>query len=237
VIVLALDTSSLSLCCAVAEVGPQEGRALAEALIEPPARHGDVLPGALFDVIARAGLSIDAIEGIAVGLGPGSFTGLRVGLASAKALAYARRLPLAGCSSLLALERSAGRFAAARALVPTTEARKGELYARLRGVEAAYRAPQLVPLLRELREPLLFGPGALACRAELREAGAPDAWFEPGDAPRVPPALQIALECRERLHGASYDAQAVFALGPNYVKQSEAELALAEGRVGKLPQA
>src|SRR5690349_14413397 len=89
--VLALDTSTPVTSCALVE----DGRVLWEKLIEPPLKAGDVLPDALGDLTQA--------DAVAVGLGPGSFTGLRVGLAAAKAIAYARRLPLAGASSLQAL--------------------------------------------------------------------------------------------------------------------------------------
>jgi tRNA threonylcarbamoyl adenosine modification protein YeaZ len=136
--VLALDTSTPTTTCALLDftggpAGPrgaaawEEGaRVVWEKAIEPPLKAGDVLPTALGD--------LDGVQGIAVGVGPGSFTGLRVGLAAAKALAYARRLPIAGASSLqaLALDQPALVHAA-------TEARKGELFVQsfLRGEPAS----------------------------------------------------------------------------------------------------
>jgi len=109
--VLALDTSTPVTTCALLD----EERVVWEKRIEPPLKAGDVLPAALGD--------LSQADAIAVGLGPGSFTGLRVGLAAAKAIAYARKLPLAGASSLqaIALGRP-GRIWAA------TEARKNELF-------------------------------------------------------------------------------------------------------------
>ena len=160
-----------------------------------------------------------------------------VGLASAKALAYARKLPIAGASSLRALALAGAKRFPCRALVPTSEARRGELYAevlaadgRLLRSEAAYRAPAFLSLLDEISRlgPLaVFGPGARACRAEL-----PGVAVE--DEPRLPPAWAVAQLCADRLRGAGYDQGAVFALQPNYVRPSEAEVALAEGRVGGL---
>ena len=109
--ILALDTSTPVTTCALCE----DERVLWEKGIGPPLKAGDVLPAALGD--------LEGVDAIAVGLGPGSFTGLRVGLAAAKAIAYARRLPLAGASSLQAIALGhPGRVWAA------TEARKNELF-------------------------------------------------------------------------------------------------------------
>src|SRR5437868_11652262 len=109
--VLALDTSTPHTSCALLE----DDRVVRERSFEPPAKAGDVLPLALGD--------LEGIDAVAVGLGPGSFTGLRVGLAAAKSIAYARRLPIAGASSLqaIAMDEPGLVYAA-------TEARKGELF-------------------------------------------------------------------------------------------------------------
>ena len=74
-------------------------------------------------------LALDDLDLLVVGAGPGSFTGLRIGLASLKALAFARQIPLASVSSLEAMAR--GALACDGLLVPTSDARKGEVYAGL----------------------------------------------------------------------------------------------------------
>jgi tRNA threonylcarbamoyladenosine biosynthesis protein TsaB len=195
--VLALDTSSPILSCALVE----DDRVLRETF--HPGKAGDLLPAALG--------SLDGVEGIAVGIGPGSFTGLRVGLACAKSLAYARRLPIAGASSLRGL---AGPGLVCAAL----EARKGELFIALYRdgkelwPEQVVRAAELPEKLRSLGEPVtVAGPG------------------------RAPSAAAIARLCLPALRGAAYDANVCFALAPNYLQPSTAEVALAEGRVGGLP--
>ena len=114
--VLALDSSSPLLSCALWE----DGRTVAESL--HPEKAGDVLPEALLALGP-----LESVDALAAGVGPGSFTGLRVGLAAVKALAYARKLPVLGASSLRALALSARR--PGELLVPTLEARRGELYA------------------------------------------------------------------------------------------------------------
>jgi tRNA threonylcarbamoyladenosine biosynthesis protein TsaB len=257
VLVLSLDTSSLRTSCALADAGAGgDLRVLAEALYAPPARAGDVLPEALERVCAQAGSSLDAVEGVAVGLGPGSFTGLRVGIAAAKGLAYARRWPLAGASSLHALALGAAHLAhEGQPVIATTEARKGELYAAvwlrapasgapgatagaamlIRAQPAAvYRAERFAALLREQRAPLVLGPGAAACAGELAALGIDLAALSPKEAPASPPAWAVAALCAQALSSAPFDAAALFAIGPDYLKPSEAEVALAEGRVGGL---
>lgn len=106
--VLALDTSTPTTTCALLD----EDRVVWEKELHEKA--GDILPSALGD--------LSGVEAIAVGVGPGSFTGLRVGLAAAKSLAYARKLPIAGASSLQAIALDHDHVWAA------TEARRGELF-------------------------------------------------------------------------------------------------------------
>src|SRR4051812_42816112 len=78
-------------------------RVVEHVLIGPPRKQSEMLPAGIGELLARHSVKLDSLEGIVVGLGPGSFTGLRIGLASVKALAYAARLPLAGASSLAAV--------------------------------------------------------------------------------------------------------------------------------------
>lgn len=71
-------------------------------------RHGEELLARLERLLADEGVTLDALGGIVVGTGPGAFTGLRVGLATAKALAYARRIPIVGIPTGEALLAAAG---------------------------------------------------------------------------------------------------------------------------------
>jgi tRNA threonylcarbamoyladenosine biosynthesis protein TsaB len=276
VLALALDASSSTLSCALCEVGAQGAvRVLAEERHEPPAKGSDLLPAALVAVCGRAGRELAEVGGIAVGVGPGSFTGLRVGIAAAKALAYARSWPVAGASSLHALALGAAPHTPAGALiVATAEARKGELYAaawralptpaaspprsalpasaavpaspelppfaaleRVSG-EAAFSAAAFAHWLATLGErAVLVGPGAPSCAALLAPLGVDVAALTVAGAPATPSAAAVAALCAESLRAGRYDTAALFALGPNYLKPSEAEVALTEGRVGGLAPA
>ncbi len=124
---LALDTSTSSLAVAVME----NGKLLAEKNIHAERNHSAYLVSAIGDVLTAAGVAKAELDGIAVGVGPGSYTGARIAVTTAKTLAWALRLPVFGVSSLEAIAlggwaRSAGQDAAAigAALSPSAEAAK-----------------------------------------------------------------------------------------------------------------
>jgi tRNA threonylcarbamoyladenosine biosynthesis protein TsaB len=109
----------------------------------------------------------DAVERIAVGIGPGGFTGLRIGIATARALAQARELPLVGVSSLEALAAPHEG-----AVVAVIDARRGEVFAASPGrFEPVALSPEA---LATRIEPgvVAVGDGAVRFRGELERAGA-----------------------------------------------------------------
>jgi tRNA threonylcarbamoyladenosine biosynthesis protein TsaB len=107
--ILGLDTATAGTAVAVwAPGGPEIERRDDPPPGARPAHAGKLL-ALVEEAIAVSGADWDAIERIAVGVGPGSFTGLRLGIATARALAQARDLPLVGVSSLEALARGDGR--------------------------------------------------------------------------------------------------------------------------------
>lgn len=107
-----------------------------ELLLPPGAdgrpSHGRALLGAIEEIIDRVG-GWSAIELIAVGVGPGSFTGLRIGISTARALAQGRALPIAGVSSTAALAAgiAASTEGAERSRLALIDARRGEVFATL----------------------------------------------------------------------------------------------------------
>jgi len=100
-LILAIDTSTRRSLVAV---GP--GRPLASSVRQVRHRHGSHLLEQIDEALAAAAGSIEDVTAVAVGSGPGSFTGLRVGLSTAKTIAYARHLPLVGVRSSDALRRA-----------------------------------------------------------------------------------------------------------------------------------
>jgi tRNA threonylcarbamoyl adenosine modification protein YeaZ len=121
VLVLALDTATPTLVAGLARWFPDAGtEVLTERAVPSGNRHAELLTPAIRAVLADAGLAMADLDAVVTGLGPGPFTGLRVGVVTAVALADARGLPVVGVCSLDAIGSGA------RTVV--TDARRKEIY-------------------------------------------------------------------------------------------------------------
>ena len=167
--ILAFDTATASTV-----VGVLDGETLVEARHDPPLggrpEHAPRLLPLVHDVVE----DWDAIERIGVGVGPGSFTGLRIGIATARALAQARGLPLVGVSTLEVIARRLDGTALA-----VLDARRGEAFAAAwRDGErllnpVALRPDALAEQAARLPRPLrAAGDGSVRFREQLQAAGA-----------------------------------------------------------------
>ena len=191
------------------------------------------------DVLAEIGRSAGQLDGIVCGVGPGSFSGVRIGVGVAKGLALARDLPVVGVSSLAMLAQGAIRARAAGQVLAAIDARIGEVYvaafrnagglATPAGTETVC-APAAVPKA---------GPGAWAgigtgwkaYEAALRKATGAELSLVDGDAlPKAADALALALP--EFAAGRAIDADA---LVPSYVRERVA-LTLEEQRAARAPR-
>jgi tRNA threonylcarbamoyladenosine biosynthesis protein TsaB len=177
VTLLGLDTSTpaASACVLRDDREAFEVVPAAERLGRPPGHATELMP-AVAEVMERAGADWGDLDAIAVGVGPGTFTGLRIGIATARALATAAELPLRRVSSLAAL--AAGIEGPLR--LPLIDARRGEVFAALfedgRELWPPFAASphDLVARLREAGfTPLAAGDGSLRFRGMLEEAGIP----------------------------------------------------------------
>ena len=152
-----------------------------ERLLGRPDHSAELLP-LLAKLLGEAGIGWDDVEAIAVGVGPGTFTGLRIGVATARALAQGLGIALHPVSSLEALAAGLADVAGAgRPLLPLIDAKRREVFVaayeardplvRLWGPEAL--APEeLVKRARELGErPLAAGDWSLESRSYLEKAG------------------------------------------------------------------
>jgi tRNA threonylcarbamoyladenosine biosynthesis protein TsaB len=172
---LGFDTSTAASSACVLR---SDGRAFeveppVEALHRPPAHAAELMP-AVHRVMEDSGLGFGDLDAIAVGRGPGSYTGLRIGIATARALAQACEAPLRAVSSLAAL--AAGIDAPLR--LALIDARRGEVFAALYE-DGGERWPPFVAPPEEVAErvraeslrPLAAGDGSLRFAQVLKAAG------------------------------------------------------------------
>jgi tRNA threonylcarbamoyladenosine biosynthesis protein TsaB len=235
-VILGIDTATR--VCSVALV--HERRVIAEAVGGAPSGprpdgrrpdHAATLMPSIEYLLSRAGCGLDELTGIVLTLGPGSFTGLRIGLSTVKGLAYGSGIPVAGISTLLALAARVddwrGRICA------WLDARKGEVYAGLfeRRDTTLYRLrPDTVAppgrVLRDLAaergpQPWLFlGEGAQVYR-DLILSAVPDGRFAAEELyPSIAAAAALLVEA-----GSTEAIRAPLeSLAPIYLRRSEAEL-------------
>lgn len=223
---LAIETSTLTLSMALVEREGDALRVLEHAVVGPPQKQSELLPGALGELLARHGVTLKQLEGLAVGLGPGSFTGLRIGLAAVKGLAYATGLKVAGASSLaaVALEGPEGP-----PLYCLAVARKDDLYVgryRRRGYTVELLEPETAMSPEEVAarlvaepEAVALGPAVADYRAALEKHGVEASRLLA--APTFPSAVELARLVR---FPETQAVEALFALEPHYVRASLPEM-------------
>jgi tRNA threonylcarbamoyladenosine biosynthesis protein TsaB len=214
--VLAVDTSTMAGGVALLD----GERVVGESLLDVRTTHSERLMVAIDRVLADAGWAPADVDGLAVAVGPGSFTGLRIGLAAVKGLALALDRPIAAVPTLDAM--AAALPWSARPVCPVLDARKNEVYASL------YRWDGLA-MQREW-DHLALSPDALAARLHEPVIGVGDGaalirspWLTPAQpVRRGPPAAVVAWLGADRLRAG--DVVPAAELVPLYLRPSEAEL-------------
>lgn len=169
---------------------------------------------------------LDAVDAFAVSIGPGSFTGLRIGVATLKGLAFGRPHRAVAVSTLEALAEAAQTFD--RPVVPVLDARRGEIYAAAferRGPTWTTLVPEGVYLPEELAQRIpvrctLAGEGAALCGDALRKALG-DGVVVPASPCEARARFVGALAARALARGEGCDAAD---LVPHYLRRAEAEV-------------
>ncbi len=221
--ILAIDTASTTGSVAVVD----GETLLAEITVARRETHSKRLMDMIDSALDMAGLTMERVDGFAFTKGPGSFTGLRIGLSIVKALAFASAKPMVGVSSLAVLALQTPDVS--RLICPMMDARNKELYC------ARYRLAdgELIPVVAEkalspeasasgITEPcLLIGDGAYRYRAFFESRIGDYARFaSPADG--VPRALTVARLSLDRFHAQQTDC--VRTVVPVYLRKSYAEL-------------
>lgn len=175
-LILGVETATQQVGCAI---GGHEG-IRASAHVNRGRRHAETLTPMIDFVARRAEIELAELGAIAVDVGPGLFTGLRVGISTAKAMAYALGVPMVGVTSLDLLAFPVRHTS--RLIVAVVDARRGEvfhaLYRQVPGGVQQVRAPAVSPpaelaseLFATTDEPLLVGDGARRYEQVFSEIG------------------------------------------------------------------
>jgi tRNA threonylcarbamoyladenosine biosynthesis protein TsaB len=219
---LALETATLAGGAALLE----DGRLIGESRLNIALTHSERLMAMVDRLLQDCAWEVGSLDGLAVSIGPGSFTGLRVGAATAKGLALALDVEVAPVPTLDALAATLP-FADAP-VCPLLDARKGEVYCSLyrwrgAGMERTWDYLALPPELAAARleaPVIVLGDGVAACRPYLTRLG--DGLREAAPVHSLPsPAVVGALGHAMLAAGAGIPAEQ---LAPLYLRPSEAEL-------------
>jgi len=222
-LILAVDTTTPSGSVALAE----DGALLGEAAVESAATHSARLLRAGDFLLGAHGLGIEDVGAFAVAAGPGSFTGIRIGVGAVKSLAFASGRPVAPVSTLAAL---AAKLEGGPETLgcPLLDAKKGEIYAALFAAgpgglaevvpQGAYEPEAFLARLPAGRAVAFIGGGLDACRGAVRE--------RLGEAARFPARSRFVAAEVARLGAALLAAGRgvdAASLEPIYYRRSQAE--------------
>jgi tRNA threonylcarbamoyladenosine biosynthesis protein TsaB len=229
--VLAVDTATKSCSVAIAE------ELLAEMTLVSGETHSRHLARLIETLVRSADLSLDRIEGFAVARGPGSFTGLRIGISTVKGLAVAGNRPVAGVSTLAALAWQIGPTD--HLICPMIDAHRKEVYAALYRWGADAPAPvsgeQVATpkaVVAAIDEPCIFvGSGASVYRHLIGETAGRQAVFVPAERNAIRAATIAMLGARRLVGGHADDVER---LVPTYLRKSDAEIKRADAKVNSI---
>lgn len=220
--ILAVDTATKT--CSVAVVN--EDAALSEITLARDQTHSKHLMEAIHSAIRLSGLDFSDIDGFAVTKGPGSFTGLRIGISLVKGLAAASGKPVVGISTLDAISLP---YSLSEGLIcPLLDARKGEVYfSRYRSVSGCLIKEldeHVLPpkeAVEDISAPCLFiGDGAFVYKTLLIE--------QLGNLAKFPPAYRNTIHATSVAHFAlqkfkNNTHENIASFVPQYIRRSDAE--------------
>lgn len=222
-IILATDTSTAINTVAVC----RDGAPLAEIIVQAGRRHAERLMALTSMALEEAGLGLHEVDALAVSIGPGSFTGLRIGVSAWKGLAFGARKPLIAVPTLDAMARLAN--VADGWVCPLTDARMKEVYAAVyhfAGGERTCMVPPCVCPVEDLlgqlpaeARPCCLGDGALLYRERIAAACPGVRFLETSQA--APRASAVAAEAEALLAAGTPTTAAL--VSPVYLRPSQAE--------------
>ncbi len=221
--ILAIETSTMA--GSVALVDGDE--LVSEYLLNIDITHSERLLLSIDCVTRNSKIPIDKVDGFALSIGPGSFTGLRVGVSTVKGLAYATNKPVVGISTLDALAENI--LFTDYLICPILDARKKQVYTALYNRDAKNRLKKITPdlvidpreLLKKIQEKVVFlGDGIKVYHTLIKEVLRDMAFFAPLNL-RLPRAANVAK--LSLAHFKKNNTLDLNTFTPSYVRPSEAE--------------
>lgn len=233
--ILGFDTSSIVATAAVVD----EHKLVCEYIINNKKNHSEKLLPLIWEMLRNSEIRMADLSGIAVAQGPGSFTGLRIGAATAKGLAYALNVPLLGVPTLDGLAYNVKYFEGL--ICPILNARRNQVYTALykggkRGLEriTPYKAVHIDEVIKEIletgRETIFLGDGLNAYKNHVIEGLGRRAFFAPVNS-NMPSAASIAKIGLEKLKQGL--GESAFEFLPLYVRKSQAEIQYEKRKRGR----
>ena len=218
--ILALESSALAASVALVEDGTLKAQNMQQAGLT----HSKTLLPMIHALFTTLGQTLDDVDKIAVAIGPGSFTGIRIGLSTAKGLAWAKDKPLAGVSTLEAMAHQAKHLSPG-IICPVMDARRNQVYNAL----FAYKEDKLIRLTEDraiaiealFSEPdfhenyILVGDGAALCHAYLRAQGR--------NTQILPEHLVQQTAWGVAMAALELPGESAHSVSPNYIRPSQAE--------------
>ena len=225
--ILAIESAAKSVGAAVIS----GDTLLSEQFLNCGLTHSQTLMPLVDGVLSAAGLTMADVDGIAISSGPGSFTGVRIGLGTAKGLALGAGKPLYPVPTLLGLAYNVASYEGT--IVPIMDARRGEVYTATYHSEGGVlteitpmRAIALSALLEELSEALFVGDGVTVHKEAIIEKMGKGAKFAP-DHLLHHRAASVAMAAKTVAAKSPHDAE------PFYLRLSQAEREYMEKEKGK----
>jgi tRNA threonylcarbamoyladenosine biosynthesis protein TsaB len=222
--ILGLDTSTMMTTCAVME----DETLLGEFSLSLDMSHSEALVPMIGELMDNLGMKIMDMDGFAVSKGPGSFTGLRIGLATAKGFAHVTGKPIVGVSSLEVL---ADNMYGHETVVPMMDARRDRVFTAIYKMEKNQWLPVLNPdalpvddliqiINRDHERVVLVGDGAVKYRDEFVRGFSSKVLFAPGSLNLSRAASVCRLGLIKLADGRVDD---MFTMAPEYLRDSQAQ--------------
>jgi tRNA threonylcarbamoyladenosine biosynthesis protein TsaB len=221
--ILGVDTSTMTAGVGIVE----DDDILVDLKFDVRVTYSEILMPTIDLALKTVGMRIDDLVGLAISIGPGSFTGLRIGLSTVKGLCVSSKKPLVAVPSLDALA-SLSLYCRYR-VAPLLDAKKDQVYAAIYDTgdgglrrESEYMAVSVEDLVKKITQKTLFvGPGAKLYQKELLDFLGENALFALNDQSSPSGACVARMGLRKLAEGHTED---IANLEPLYIRMSEAEL-------------